>query len=169
MQFLNHGQRALGEEYYGRNQPSIARLGLGTSREIFFILPDIGHRLRVHRASSLRNAVAGGPDQRISREHCDGIPTVYRLDTAPSTSAFAGPAGANRSRVVGSVWPLLRPFLCVAGCHAPMLSNGFLSANQSGSGFRPLMQRGWAWDRLATAGRLRPKALTVHIDSSDFR
>src|SRR4029077_9923081 len=64
--------------------------------------PGTGHRFHVHRGSSYRSAFPGQLAQRISEEHRSGIPTVYRLRTAPSTSACAGVAGAIRNHVVDS-------------------------------------------------------------------
>jgi hypothetical protein len=67
------------------------------------ILPGIGHRLLGRPASSLRSALLGGPDQRISEGRPAGIPTVCRSRTAPSTCAYGGPAGAIRGHALGSL------------------------------------------------------------------
>jgi hypothetical protein len=76
--------------------------------KMLVILPGIDHRLRDRPASSLRSALLGGLDQRISEERPVGIPIVCRSRTAPSTFAYGGRADAIRDHAVGS---LGRPLL----------------------------------------------------------
>ena len=96
-------------------------------------IPGIGHRPHVHRVPSPRNAFPNQRDQRISGARRDGIPTAYRLRTAPSICVCGGAAGAIRDRAVRSSCSLrpVRQTTLLPTCRASACETGLPECGNS--------------------------------------